>query len=77
MTKFQIVDSYAYYVIYDAELGKGGTQKRCMLCSVLLVHWLANLFVMRTEIVKVPTVSVSAVSTIPSFDSKLSHCSDA
>jgi len=34
-------------------------------------------FFMRTEIVKILAVSVSAVSTIPGFDSNLSHCSDA
>ncbi len=61
----------------DAGQGKSGTQKRCTMGCVLLVRWLATLFVMRTEIVKVLAVSVSAVSTIPGFDSKLSHCSDA
>ena len=69
--------SCAYYVIYDAGQGKGRTQKWCALCNVFLVRWLASLLVMRTEIVKVLTISVSAVSTIPGFDSKLSHCSDA
>ncbi|MCK4740645.1 MAG: hypothetical protein KAT22_03815, partial [Candidatus Thorarchaeota archaeon] len=66
-----------YYVIYDAGQGKGGTQKQCTISCVLLVRWLTNLIVMRTEMVKVLAVSVNAVSTIPGFDSKLSHCSDA